>query len=148
MTKTDFDGVEIANTRVFPYTATRLWQALSDPAQVMEWWGPMGFTNRFHVFDFREGGRWHMTMVSPNGAEFENDKTFLEIVPEQRILFEHHQPVHHFLMSQTLEPAEGGMRLSWRMNFSKTSEVTEIEQFLRAANEQNFDRLADFLETN
>ena len=29
-----------------------------DPARIARWWGPAGFTNTIHTFDFRPGGEW------------------------------------------------------------------------------------------
>ena len=47
---------EIVTTRVFNIPRQLVFQAWTDPAHLNEWWGPNGFTNTFHIFDFREGG--------------------------------------------------------------------------------------------
>jgi hypothetical protein len=53
----------------------------------------------------------------------------------------HHGPMHAFGLEIGFHDADADTRLSWRMSFEDTEENREIEKFLAAANEQNFDRL-------
>jgi uncharacterized protein YndB with AHSA1/START domain len=71
---------EIITSRAFPVSRDELFQAFSDPARLAQWWGPEGFTNTFHEFDFRVGGVWRFTMHGPDGAAYAMDKQFAEIV--------------------------------------------------------------------
>jgi hypothetical protein len=52
-------------------------------------------------------------------------------------------------MTMTFTPEGEGTRLGWRMQFAPSQMADELgddlAQFLHAANEQNFDRLEDFL---
>ncbi|MCB1097766.1 MAG: SRPBCC domain-containing protein [Verrucomicrobiae bacterium] len=43
--------------------------SLSRTDRLAKWWGPAGFTNTFHEFDFQKGGRWHFTMHGTDGAK-------------------------------------------------------------------------------
>jgi hypothetical protein len=47
---------DVVVTRVFDALVALVWKAWSDPAQVMRWWGPTGFTSLTCKMDFREGG--------------------------------------------------------------------------------------------
>jgi uncharacterized protein YndB with AHSA1/START domain len=40
-------------TRVFAAPVERVWRAWSDPNDVMQWWGPTGFTCPLANMDFR-----------------------------------------------------------------------------------------------
>ncbi len=130
----------IVNTRVFPVAPARLQAALSDPAQLAQWWGPAGFTNTIQEFDFRPGGDWRITMRAPDGKEYPNHSRFLAIAPD-RVVFEHLGPMHRYWMTMEFVPEAGGTRLTWRMQFESAAERERLKDFIAAANEQNFDRL-------
>lgn len=141
-----FTGIDVINRRIFPVSRTALFEAFAQREALAAWWGPEGFRNAVTDFDLRPGGAFGITMISPNGAAFDNRKTFLEVVPGERVVIEHHQPVHHFLMTMTFEDeADGASRLTWRMQFTPSSDQENLERFIHAANEQNFDRLEAFL---
>ena len=55
-------------------TPGQVYAALGDPARVARWWGPAGFTNTIHTFDFRPGGTWRLTMHGPDGKDYPNCK--------------------------------------------------------------------------
>jgi uncharacterized protein YndB with AHSA1/START domain len=139
------DKMEILNDRLFAVDPQTLFDAFADPQKLKQWWGPHGFTNRIDEFDFREGGSWRITMTASNGTDFDNHSTFREIVPARRIAFLHHEPMHIYTMEMTFSPESGGTRLHWRMLFEPTEENRELEKFITAANEQNFDRLEQVL---
>lgn len=135
--------MEITNTRVFVAPRERLFAMFSNPGELAEWWGPSGFTNTFHEFDFRPGGKWRFTMHGPDLQNYENEKTFVEIVEPERVVFDHFEPMHGFRMTMQYEPLGNGRytRLTWRMNFADSSESKKLRDFITVANEQNFDRL-------
>ena len=80
-------------------------------------------------------------MTSSNGTEFDNRWTFEDVSHGASIRAFHHEPVHAFSLDMTFAEENGGARLTWRMLFDRTEENLELERFLHAANEQNFDRL-------
>ena len=136
---------EIVTTRVLAAPRATVFDAFADPAQLARWWGPDGFTNTIHQFDLRPGGRWRLTMHAPDGARYENESEFVDVVPPERIVFQHLEPVHGFLMTMLLGDENGGTRLTWRMRFDSYDEFARLGKFIAAANEQNFDRLAAHL---
>ncbi len=136
---------EITSTRVFPVPRGRLYGAFADPARLAVWWGPEGFTNTIHGFDLRPDGRWTFTMHGPDGTDYPNEKTFIDVVPGEKVTFKHHAPVHGFVMEHTYSDEAGGTRLHWLMRFDDAAELEKIRGFIAAANEQNFDRLETFL---
>lgn len=139
------EKMEVLNERLFAVDRNMLFRAFSEAELLEQWWGPHGFTNRISAFDFRTGGTWQITMTASNGTDFHNVSTFREIVVPQRIVFEHHEPIHVYTMEIDLTDEMEGTRLNWRMVFNATEENLQLQKFIKAANEQNFDRLEDFL---
>lgn len=143
----------IRSSRVFPYPPERIWQAFRDPAALAAWWGPAGFTNDFEEFDFRIGGAWKFTMRGPDGSAYPMHKTFVKIDPNARIVLDHPDPVHGFRMhlhfgrvtEKTAETGPGATEMRWAMVFDHAEEAGKVRPFVEPANEQNFDRLADYL---
>ena len=52
-----------------------------------EWWGPHGMTTPVCEMDLRPGGAFRTVMRAPNGAEYPTRGIFLEVVPNERIVF-------------------------------------------------------------
>ncbi len=137
--------MEITNSRVFAASRETLFDAFADPEKLKHWWGPEGFTNTIHTFEFRRGGTWQFTMHAPGDSDFENTSTFSEIAAPSKIVFVHHLPIHVFTMIMTFDPESTGTRLTWLMQFEPAESNAGIKDFITAANEQNFDRLDAFL---
>ena len=79
--------INMTVTRVFDAPVEQVWKAWSDPALVMRWWGPAGFTAPLARMEFREGGTSLVCMRTPDGHDLYNNWTYREIVPWQRITF-------------------------------------------------------------
>ncbi len=136
---------DIVSTRHFYYPRDAVFAAFRDPARLAQWWGPAGFTSTIHEFDLRPGGRFHLTMHGPDGANYENEKIFVEVVEPERVVFRHLQPMHDFTMAITWQEESGGTRLTWEMSFEDGADGEKLRDFLLKANEENFDRLAAHL---
>ncbi len=80
---------EIVSTRILDAPRERVFKAFADPDHLMHWWGPKGFSNTFHEFDFRPGGTWRFVMHGPDGIDYQNKSVFVEIVMPERIVFAH-----------------------------------------------------------
>src|SRR5688572_16859771 len=100
---TQLQSMEVVSTRILAFPREAVFAAFADPAQLARWWGPNGFTNTISQFDLRRGGTWRVVMHASNGANFENTSEFVEIVPPERIVFDHLMPVHRFRMTMTFE---------------------------------------------
>ena len=62
-----------------------MFDAFADPNRLTRWWGPKGFTSTFHEFDLRPGGVWRFVLHGPNGADYQNESVFVEVVKPERI---------------------------------------------------------------
>jgi uncharacterized protein YndB with AHSA1/START domain len=136
---------EIVSTRIVMSPPDRVFRACTDAARLAQWWGPHGFTNTFHEFDPRPGGRWRSTMHGADGTEYPITREFIEVTPARRLVVRHEQGDHSFTTTMTFEERDGATMLTWRMLFDLASEVEKLGARIRVANEENFDRLEQHL---
>ena len=117
----DSDLKVIEGTRVFDATPELVFSVWTDPKHLAQWWGPNGFTTTTRQFEFKPGGVWRFVMHGPDGRDYQNRITFVEIVPNKRIAYRHGggddvEPVQ-FQTEVTFAPHNGKTRVTWRMQF-------------------------------
>lgn len=133
------------STRLFPVPIAIVWKAWTEPSQIIKWWGPHGFTSTIHAMDVRNGGEWRLTLHGPDGTNYPNRSVYLEIIPQEKIVFEHFNP--HFLTTVLFESTDQGTVVDWSMVFD-TEEMFDIVVKAHKADEglvQNLDKLGKFL---
>ena len=140
----------IVVTRLFDAPRTLVFDAWTDAKHVGRWWGPKGFTTTTHAIDVRPGGVWRFTMHGPDGANYPNKITYVEIVKPERLVYDNGDKGQPGYFQSTVTFAEEGMqtRLSLRMLFRTAGErdaVVEKYHALEGAN-QHLDRLGEQLE--
>jgi uncharacterized protein YndB with AHSA1/START domain len=67
----------------------RVFEAWTDPEQVVQWWGPRGFTTTTHKMEVKPGGVWRFIMHGPDGRDYQNRITYLEVLPPERLVYSH-----------------------------------------------------------
>lgn len=139
-------NLTIRTTRVLKAPRSQVFRAWVDATLLAQWWGPNGFNNTIHVFEPKPGGTWSLTMHGPDGATYPNESRFVEVVPNERIVFEHLRPMHPFRAEIHFADAAGGTHIDWRMIHPNREEYDKVIGFVPAANEQNLDRLEAVLE--
>ncbi|MDZ7920024.1 SRPBCC domain-containing protein [Rhodoferax sp.] len=122
-------------------TPAQVFAAMRDPVRVARWWGPDGFTNTIHTFDFQPGGQWLLTMHGPDGTDYPNESCFTHLVPDALFEIEHFSG-HHFFLTIRLEASGDGTRVHWQQTFDTAEHYAQLAQFVAAANAQNLQRLA------
>ena len=127
--------------KLIPATPAAVFAALSHPARVARWWGPAGFTNTIHEFDFTPGGQWLLTMHGPDGKDYPNESRFLR-VQTNRVFEIEHLNGHHFVLTIELEFSGNATLVKWRQTFETVEHYERIASFVATANEQNLERLA------
>lgn len=118
----------------------QVFAAIKDPARIARWWGPDGFTNTIHTFEFMEGGQWLLTMHGPDGKDYSNESRFARIVPDQCVVIEHFSG-HHFFLTLELEAQGQSTRLRWQQTFDSRAHYEGLALFVATANQQNLERL-------
>jgi uncharacterized protein YndB with AHSA1/START domain len=139
--------LEIVSKRTFDAPREVVFEAFCNPQHLPHWWGPKGFTNTFKTFEPRAGGAWRFTMHGPDGATYDLEKRFIEVVSPERVVLQHLQSMHNFRMDMTFADAGGKTELTWRMVFEEGAANEQLKGFITEANEQNFDRLEVYLKT-
>jgi len=139
---------EIVNTRIFDVPHYVLFEAWSHPEHLAAWWGPKGFTNTFHEFDFKSGGIWKFTMHGPDGIDYQNKSVFEEITKPEKIVFTHLKPMHKFRVTATFDALGPQTKLIFRMLFESVEECERVKLFVIDANEENFDKLEEYIQKN
>lgn len=136
---------EIVSMRVVNFPIELVYSAWTDPAHLKSWWGPAGFSNTFHEFDLRPGGRWRFTMHGPEKGNYQNDCEFILIEQPTRIAWKRHsQP--YFQVVATFEALpEGKTEIVFKMLFDTPEACEKIKRFAVEKNEENFDRLEEEL---
>jgi uncharacterized protein YndB with AHSA1/START domain len=77
---------ELMIERIFDAPRELVFKAWSEPRYVSRWWGPKDFTAPFCKIDFRVGGSFHFCMRSPQGQDYWNKGSYLEIVAPEKIV--------------------------------------------------------------
>ena len=70
---------EIVVMRVFDAPREMVFDAWADPRQLVQWFGPEGFTTTVESFDLREGGDWVQVMHGPDGTNYPCTAMFTEV---------------------------------------------------------------------
>lgn len=66
----------------------RVFQALIDPQQVLQWWGQQGvYRSTGFKNDLRVGGKWRTVGVNAEGRDFEASGEYLEIDPPRLLVY-------------------------------------------------------------
>jgi uncharacterized protein YndB with AHSA1/START domain len=132
---------EILSFRVFEVPRDEIYKAWVEPELLARWWGPAGFTNTFHEFDPRPGGRWKFTMQGPDKGHYENEVVFLKVEQPSLIAWDRISKPLFRVVATFDELAGGKTRLVFRMQFDSKEECDKIRRFAVDKNEENFDRL-------
>ena len=138
---------EITLTRLYDAPLQAVWDAWTVPGEIEQWWGPRGFTLTHHSRDLRTGGHWHYTMHGPDGTDYENTTQYLEVVPKQRLVYDHggHQdrpPL--FRVTVLFTERDGRTQLDLSITLATPEAAEEMRGFIRlAGGDATWDRLAE-----
>jgi len=136
---------EIVTTRIIDAHQDLVFKAWSDPAIIKNWWGPKGFTNTFHEFDFQPGGKWNLTMHGPDKKNYENKIEFIQIVAPELIILSHLSPPHFQSVVTFSERPGHKTELTYKMIFDTAETCEELRALVVPSNEEKFDRLENEL---
>lgn len=78
---------ELRMTRVFDAPRSLVFEAWTKAEYVRRWFTPAPLTTPECEVDLRKGGVFRIVMRMPDGLEHPMNATFLEVVPNERIVF-------------------------------------------------------------
>lgn len=78
---------ELVLTREIAAPRANVYRCWTEPALLKQWFAPKPFSVASVESDLRPGGGSTVVMRSPEGQEFPNPGIYLEIVPNERLVF-------------------------------------------------------------
>lgn len=115
---------ELTIRRTLAAPRALVFQAWTDGERLKRWCCPTGFAIPFSEGDIRPGGKFRTCMRSPQGEEHWLSGAYIEIVPDEKIVFTHRwldeagNPGHETVVTVTLaEARDGGTRLTLHQAF-------------------------------
>ena len=143
---------EILTIRRLAASRALVFEAWTKPEHVAHWWGPDGFTTTTHEMRVAPGGRWRFIMHGPDGTDYPNRITFTEIVPPERLVYEHGDDVDDdpeaFHVVVNFEEVDGGTLLVLRAHFPSVERRRFVAEHFHAVEGalQHVARLAAYVD--
>ena len=147
-------GREIVLSRLLNAPRDMVWDAWTDPAQIVKWWGPNGFTTTTHEMAVAPGGVWRFIMHGPDGRDYHNKIVFSEVVKPERLVYRHAGEKGtedvKFHVTVNFEPQGRKTLLTMRMVFATAEEREEVVTKYGAleGGQQTLARLAEHVENH
>jgi uncharacterized protein YndB with AHSA1/START domain len=135
-------------TRVYDAPRELVWRAWTEPEQLVEWWGPPGWSTPIETvtMDVRPGGDFRLTSVSDEGVEMPVVGVYREVAEQERLVLD--EPAEHAWHEGSesvvtfADLGDGRTEVVIRATIQTTDEMRQTaERGMRAT----FDRLADHL---
>jgi uncharacterized protein YndB with AHSA1/START domain len=95
--------------------SAKVWAAITQPEQMLKWWGPDAGPTLSAVADVRPGGRFSVVFRLLNGDEHNPTGIYREVVPEKKLVFTWEwpgMPERESLVTFLLAPLDGGVELT------------------------------------
>ena len=134
-------SLEVVTTRVLNFPIQSVYKAWTSPEQLQKWWGPKGFTNTFHEFDLRVGGKWKFIMHGPDNKDYPNESEFVKIVEPELLVFNHLSNPVFQVRTEFTEVTSVSTRVTFRMIFPTQELFDALKNYVPEKNEENFDRM-------
>lgn len=78
---------ELVLARIIDAPREKVYKAWTDPKLLPQWFAPLPWTTPSAELDVRTGGSSSITMRGPDGQDFPNAGVYLEVVPNQKLVF-------------------------------------------------------------
>ncbi len=144
---------EIELSRVLDAPRELVWKAWTEQEHLAQWWGPQGFTTTTHKRELKAGGCWRFVMHGPDGRDYENKITYLEVVAPERLSYKHGgevdlEPVNFQVTVTFEEVAPNKTKLTMKSIFpSKKARDFVIREYNAVeGGKQTLGRLAEHLQ--
>ena len=142
---------EIVLTRTFDAPRELVFDAWTDTKQIVQWWGPTGFTTTTDELEVKPGGVWRFVMHGPDGTDYKNKIVFIEVVRPERLVYRHAgdaetDPVR-FHVTVTFAAQGSKTRLTMASIFETAEERNRVVEKYGAieGGKQTLSRLAEHL---
>ena len=79
--------LDLVLERIVDVPRSLVWKCWTEPQHLMKWFCPLPWTTTECEIDLRPGGIFSTVMRSPEGQAVPNVGIYLEVVPEERLVF-------------------------------------------------------------
>jgi len=138
--------LEIVTTREFDAPLALVFDVVTKPEHVRNWFAPFTCEMTVCSIDLRAGGDYHFVFVTEEGRECSFRGTYLEIEPPTRIVqtwrFDS-WPDAEAVETLNLEETDGVTKLTTTLAFSDQAGRSHMTQ--HDGQEDSFDKLEDYL---
>ncbi|HUC87565.1 MAG TPA: SRPBCC domain-containing protein [Candidatus Binatia bacterium] len=144
----DKDNLEVKIEREFTASPERLWQAYTEPDQIVKWWSD----TKVDKFELKVGGKWRFVGVGGDGKEFGFRGEFKELDPLKKIVrsFEYEPMAGHIMVESTMfEPVGDGLtKVTILSKFSNIDDLNGmVSMGMESGSSIGLDRLANLVES-
>lgn len=101
---------ELVLARIVDATPEQLFKLWTTPELYPKWFCPQPWRAEVTAMDLRPGGASNNTMYGPDGEVFENKGVYLEVVPNEKLVFTD-------AFTEGWAPAEGGGMMTATLTF-------------------------------
>ena len=144
---------DLVISRTFRAPRRLVWQAWTDPAHIVKWWGPYRFSTPRAEIDLRPGGAIRFEMQGPGGRIYPSVGTVREVVEPERLavvtsLLQGGEAIAEVLQVVTFEEHADGTRVTLQANVLRRTEAGAGPlAFMQEGWAQSLDRLASYATT-
>ncbi len=140
---------ELTLNRIYDAPLDAVWQAWIDPEQAAQWWGPRGFSITTDRKEFKPGGQWVYTMHGPDGVDYPNIATYLQIEHHARMVYDHGATLDRppmFRVTVFFTDLGEKTAMAMTMAFESAEVAAQSRVFIKkAGGDATWDRLAEYL---
>jgi uncharacterized protein YndB with AHSA1/START domain len=87
MQETTMQGHELTLTRLIDAPREAIFRCWTEPQLIKQWFAPKPYTTPVAEVELKVGGRNNIVMKSPEGQEIPCPGTYLELVPNRKLVF-------------------------------------------------------------
>ena len=123
--KNSIKDQEMRLTRTLEAPIELVWEVITEPTHIAQWWGPDGFTITISKMDVTPGGEWNLFMHGPDGTDYQNKIIFKEVVKHKRLVLEYQTTPKH-LTTVEFEPNGEQTVMRWHMTFESKEQLIQL----------------------
>jgi uncharacterized protein YndB with AHSA1/START domain len=121
----DKENKKINVERDFEAPVDLVWQAWTTPEILDQWWAPRPYRTETKSMDFREGGKWHYSMVSPEDQRHWCLFEYYSIDPQKR-----YSGLDAFC-DENANISSEMPRMNWHNTFNENGDSTTVKIEIR-----------------
>jgi uncharacterized protein YndB with AHSA1/START domain len=126
-----------------------VFEVVTDPILIPEWWGPAALTTTVEQLDLRPGGSWRFLQRHPTGIQYAFHGIYQEVIPAEQLVytFEFEGMPGHILHETVTFTAQGGKTLLTDIATFHSAEDLDavLVAGMEAGMEESMQRLAALL---